>query len=349
MTLFSAQGAHSSLGRGALADVLALFGILADDTAGEISGSGARAAAVALAIAQFDEIDDHSAHALYWAMLLRNAGAFGNAALQKSNPLPERGAMMARWDIPAAGARVCERIGALPNGTADIVRWQAEAWDGTGFPDQLRWNAIPKPAQFAAPANAFVRFSGEPEEALAAIVAESGKTFSPDATRAFVMWFHRSGGEIDPVDAPPGSLETGRTAERDLIELIADRIDEHNGTPHRWRRISRRAAGIASALGFDERSTRMLALASALFGSGELHAAAAEEHHFDPLARLGIASRAKNASASAALVGRCALVAELAPVLAARSEWYDGTGKPGGLRGDDIPPGARVLAACIAY
>ena len=48
-------------------------------------------------------------------------------------------------------------IGALPPETADMVRWQHEAWDGTGYPDTLRWTGIPRPAQFLGMADCFVR------------------------------------------------------------------------------------------------------------------------------------------------------------------------------------------------
>lgn len=42
-------------------------------------------------------------------------------------------------------------------------------------------------------------------------------------------------------------------------------------------------------------------------------------------------------------------LADVIPVIEYHHEWYDGTGYPSGLRGDEIPQGARILALADAY
>jgi putative two-component system response regulator len=203
----------------ALGEVLTFFGMVADNAAGNEPGEGQRVAALAVAMAKIAGLSQSEIDALYFAARLRNAGAIGDAALSNSRDVPERERAMQRWEIPAAGARLCERIAALPPGTADIVRWQAECWDGTGYPDQLRWSGIPAPAQLLHIA-AFYTGIAEPEEALNAIALESGRRFAPEHTRTFAAWYHRAAGKIEPIAPPYQALAADRTTRNEILELF---------------------------------------------------------------------------------------------------------------------------------
>lgn len=348
MSLAEGTGGSSSPESVALGEVLTFFGMVADYAAGSAPEEGERIAAVATAMAKLAGCSQQDLDALYFAARLRNIGALGNPAFAKGQPLSEREAAMFGWDVPADGARICERIAALPEGTADIVRWQAECWDGTGYPDQLRWAGIPKNAQLLHIARAYVR-SGEPEEALSAVTLESGRSFAPDQVRAFVMWFHTFGGEVESVAAPYAALNAERTSVLEIIERLSEQIEAHNAAPGRAARIARRAEEIGKQLGCDADTLRQITLASLLFGMGEVRASEAETGQFDPLARLGIETRAEHAVAAAKLIAQCPYLSELAPVLRARAEWYDGTGAPDQLRHDAIPRAAHVLAVSIAF
>jgi response regulator RpfG family c-di-GMP phosphodiesterase len=228
------------------------------------------------------------------------------------------------------------------------VRWQAEAWDGTGYPDQLRWSGIPRAAQFLRIAQAYAS-SDDAEDALGAITLESGRTFAPEQTRTFVMWFHTYGGEIASVTPPYDALDASACTPQSILELLSQRVDAHNGTPQRAQRIADRVAAIGAQCGLDPQAIAQARTAALLFGIGELRAAQLETQQFDALARLGIDVRAQHATAAAQLAARCAYLSELAPILRARAEWYDGTGGPAGLRKDAIPAASRVLAAAIAF
>jgi response regulator RpfG family c-di-GMP phosphodiesterase len=332
----------------ALGETLSFFGSVADHAAGLAPGTGERIAAVATGLAHTAGLDANERSALYFAARLRNAGVFGNPAFAKGESLSEREAMIARWDIPAQGARICEQIAVLPKETADIVRWQAECWDGTGYPDQLRWTGIPQIAQLLHIAERYVS-AGEPDDAFAAVSVESGRTFAPAQVRTFTMWFHTNGGEPEPVEPPFDSLTPAGTVPRDIVVMLAQQIDRHNGTPERAERIAERGAEIGGALGLADDELRKLFLASLLFGIGELRAAALESAQFDALARLGIETRAAHAMRAAALIETCPYLSDVAPIVRARSEWYDGTGAPQGLRHDAIPRAASILALAIAF
>jgi len=348
MALAQGTGGSSSPESVALGEVLAFFGTVADFAVGSAPEEGDRIASLAAAMAQIAEISEEEKDALYFAARLRNIGGLGNPAFAKGEERSERDKMMAGWDVPVDGARISARIEALPQSTADIIRWQAECWDGTGYPDQLRWSGIPHTAQLLHLARMYARI-GDPEEALSAITMESGRCFAPAYVRTFVMWFHTYGGEIEYVPPPYHCLRSERTSVREVLDCLSAQVDAHNATPGRAGRIAGRCAEIGACLGFDSEQLRQVTLASMLFGIGELRAQAQEASQFDPLGRLGIETRAQHAVDAAKLVAQCPYLAELAPVLRARAEWYDGTGAPEGLRHDAIARPAHALAVSIAF
>lgn len=349
MTLFQGPGGSPRASATVLGDLLCFYGDAGDRAAGHPAGFSRRKAAAVVSLASVAHPEGAPIAALYFAGLLHAVGALGNAGLRKEEALPERLALMARWDIPAEGARAAAALAALPHETADLIRWQFESWDGNGFPDQLRWQGIPAGAQLLRLADFAAASADEPDAALARVYAAAGRDVSPPMARTFTQWFHLTGGEIDAFEVPIDALVAGKTAPDDLLETIADRIDVHCGVPGRRRRIAAIAQGVAERLGLEGPELRGLLLAAHLYGSGEIDAVGLENALFGPLARLGIDDRARNASSAAALLtGNASLEPALA-IVTARSEWFDGTGKPNELRGEDIPVGARILAAAIAF
>lgn len=348
MALFQDTGGDPRTTAAQLADVLVFYGAVGDAAFGNPPGFALRKASIAVSLAQTAQLEKIECDAIFFAGLLHAVGAINNPAFRKGERLPERLARMESWDIPAQGARVCQKIAALPPTTADMVRWQAECWDGTGFPDQLRWHGIPLAAQVLALADTFLR-SAEPEEALATVGLQSGRAFGPEQARTFTMWFHLSGGEYELLTPPLDGLDPKPQSTSELIDHIADHVDAHNGIPGRWRRVALLSDATAHALQLDERQCRTLAIAARLYGVGEISSSHIEDSQFDPLSRLGIDDRARDAEAAAVLVAGHSAIADAAEVIRARSEWYDGTGKPSGIRHEAIPTAAGILAAAIAY
>jgi hypothetical protein len=338
MTLFQDTGGDPRARPHPLADVLGWYGAVGDAAYGNPPGFGVRKGGVAVAIGRIAQLADADLNAVAIAGALHAIGAIGNAACRKGADLSERFARMERWDIPAQGARRCERIAALPTATANVVRWQSECWDGTGFPDQLCWHGIPLPSQLLGIADAHLRYM-DPEEALSAIGLLSGRAFAPATAHAYTTWFHLSGGEAEEAGIVESALDSAATPAESLLDEIADRIDEHNGVAGRWRRVHTLAAATAQRLALSTGDRSALALACRLFGSGEIAAAHAEGTHFDPLGRLGISERAANAATSAELAQPWPSFDRAVPLLRSRSEWYDG----------GVPAAAGILAAAIAY
>jgi response regulator RpfG family c-di-GMP phosphodiesterase len=197
-------------------------------------------------------------------------------------------------------------------------------------------------------ADRFIR-AHDPEETLSHIGLESGRAFNPETVRTFSRWFHLSGAEIELVPPPVDALREVGSGAQVLLERFADRVDAHNGVNERWRRVARIAMGSAVALGLGNEERRDLALACRIFGAGEITDKTIEDEAFDPLARLGVEQRARNATAAAELAAPYATLREAARIVGARGEWFDGTGKPHGRARTEIPSASGILAGAIAY
>ncbi len=347
MTLFQDSGVDPRDERSVLADVLRWYGAIGDAAVGNSPGFGVRKASLAIALAEVAHVSSAERDALYVAGVLHAVGAIGSPAYRKGETLSDRIAAHERWDLPARGARFATSLAALAPETPDMIRWQSEAWDGTGFPDQLRWHGIPPAAQCLALADFFLR-TNDPEDALGTIGMQSGRAFGPDFVRIFTMWFHLSGGEVETLPFPIEALPANVNAV-DVLDAMADAIDAHNAVNGRWRRLERLCLGAAGALQADAASKARLSLACRMFGAGEVTQAHTEDAQFDPLARLGIDLRARNAAAAASLAEPLETLRHVSAIIAARSEWFDGTGKPKQLKHGEIPRESAILATAIAY
>jgi putative nucleotidyltransferase with HDIG domain len=96
-------------------------------------------------------------------------------------------------DHARAGAEIVERVPLIAD-LVPAVRNHHERFDGTGYPDCLKWDAIPQVARIVAVADAFNAMIGRrpyrpplaPSEALERLVAGRGDQFDPDIVDAMV-------------------------------------------------------------------------------------------------------------------------------------------------------------------
>lgn len=208
MALFQTSGGDP---RERFSAVLACYGALGDAAALNPRGFAARKAGAAVAFAGLAGLSATTCDALAFAGTLHAIGAIGATEMQ-------------RWDVPVFSAHLCEEIAALPSGTAELVRAQAECWDGTGFPDQLRWKAIPDAAQFLLLADLALRAQDE-DDALDRVNVESGRALSPRVAQVFIRW-QRAGNAVTPVALPSAALDAAFCDADALFERIAARVGE---------------------------------------------------------------------------------------------------------------------------
>ena len=112
------------------------------------------------------------------------------------NTLRRRGPLSARdWKLiqrhTVIGEEMIAATGMLPGATS-VVRSHHERWDGHGYPDRLRGEAIPLPARIFAVADAFdaittdrpYRAGGTIDQAREKIAADAGAHFDPRVVSA---------------------------------------------------------------------------------------------------------------------------------------------------------------------
>ena len=153
---------------------------------------------------------------LYWAGLLHDVGkiAVPEAILQKPGRLDESEWTLMR-DHPGLGARLI--AGSSPDlaPIAVVVAAHHECWDGSGYPDGLAGEAIPRLARIISIVDVFealtcarpYRDALDPGAALAYITENSGIKFDPD----LVPVFEQALAQQAIVVADPTAVSTGST------------------------------------------------------------------------------------------------------------------------------------------
>lgn len=343
----------------ALADAVRLLSLVADSGEGHPPEHCARVASVAVKLAEAGGLCGEDLRATYYAGLLHEVGSLALGATHAgSTSSLERSKMVAMWDHPAQGARICAGIAALPAHTADLVRWHHESWDGSGYPDQLRWNAIPRQAQFLRVADAFVSMMAprphrEPRpagEAYAEILEATGRDFSPAAVSVFGTCFRTQNAVlVEDLPAPGPALSAYDTDAAHILRMIGELVDNRLQNGGRNARIAELAMRTAGKLAISQGERAELKHAVSLVEIGTVSLTLDEYLNFDVVSRLHRAERARTSTLAGNLAGRTPTFASLAPILRAQQEWFDGSGFPDRLAGSAIPIVARILAACAAY
>lgn len=130
-----------------------------------------------------------------WGALLHDIGKIGvpDEILRKPSSL-EQGELEIMRQHPEIGARIVEPVRNLAT-VAPIIRAHQERYDGSGYPDGLKGEQIPKIARIISVADAYVAMTDErvyrqarsKEEAVAELKRCSGTQFDPHVVDAFLQ------------------------------------------------------------------------------------------------------------------------------------------------------------------
>jgi diguanylate cyclase (GGDEF)-like protein/putative nucleotidyltransferase with HDIG domain len=183
-------------------------------------GHARRVQAYALELAQALALPAHERQALRTAALLHDVGqvVVPEHVLGKPGRLSEAEFEKMKAH-PGAGAEILAPAG-LPVAILGIVRHHHERWDGSGYPDGLRGDAIPIGARVLAVADAFEALTSdrsyrarlEPKDALEVIATWSGVQFDPAVVEALRGGLDAVIAAAQSRAAAPGAASTGAGA-----------------------------------------------------------------------------------------------------------------------------------------
>jgi len=153
-----------------------------------------RVAVIAEAIARILHLGRHDRFSLRMAALAHDLGEMmmGRDYIQRMGPLSAD----ERLDLnrhPLIGERDAARAGAN-RGTQLLIRWHHEWWNGTGYPDGLRFEQIPLGARILRVADSYAaltdarpfREAYSEHQARAYLLEWTGLEFDPHVVRAFL-------------------------------------------------------------------------------------------------------------------------------------------------------------------
>ncbi|MDP3939946.1 MAG: response regulator [Deltaproteobacteria bacterium] len=167
-------------------------------------GHTERVASYANAIAARLKLEEEHRRRVMFGALLHDIGKVGvlENVLHTKGKLDED-----EWKLlqehPVVGARVVEKMEFL-SGVAEIVKHHHESWDGRGYPDGIKGEAIPLGARIITVADSFdamttdrsYRKALSVDEAARRLEGAAGTQFDPRIVRVFVNYVRSKGSEM---------------------------------------------------------------------------------------------------------------------------------------------------------
>jgi hypothetical protein len=123
-----------------------------------------------------------------------------------------------------------------------------------------------------------------------------------------------------------------------LVSALDAHLDYHNG---HGTRVAQHANRVGRALNLDDKRLQNLHFASLLHDVGMLK--------IDKSTQQNEKARANHAELGYRMLARIRLWEDVAPIVHNHHEWFDGTGYPEGLAGNDIPLEARIISVCECF
>ncbi|MFZ0797496.1 MAG: HD domain-containing phosphohydrolase [Terriglobales bacterium] len=164
--------------------------------------------------------------------------------------------------------------------------------------------------------------------------------------RSYDLYLAKLASEKKQVEIEKHHAEEVAALHLRTIESLALAIEAKDHTSHKHlQRVRVFAVEVAKDLGFSEEEIEALRAAALLHDIGKL---AIPEHIINKPGRLSPEEFEKmkiHTLVGAEILERVAFPYPVAPIVRSHHERWDGTGYPDGLKGDQIPAGARVLAA----
>lgn len=250
--------------------------------------------------------------------------------------------------------------------SSEAVRSLDEHWDGSGYPDRLRGEQIPRLSRILAIAQHLDVFShGEsPQAAIDVLRARSGRWFDPELVGAAVslhnqgtLWTNCKPGDNHDdtrkaaVDLAPA---TGRSLQREQIDQIceafADVVDAKS--PYTFRHslgVAHAAVSIAHWLRLPGEQIDFVRRAALLHDIGKLSVSNAILDKPGKLTAQEWEAVRGHPIQTRLILERIGAFRDLAKVASEHHEKLDGSGYPNGLSGKQLSLESRIVAVADVY
>jgi len=243
------------------------------------------------------------------------------------------------------------------------IRSLDEHWDGNGKPARLKGEEIPLGSRVALLAQVIDVFHAEhgPEAAMREIVARRGAWFDPELVDiavelardpSFFGPLHDGTLErrLNGMEPARRSMQVDDDYLDDVASAFADIVDAKSPfTAGHSERVTLYADMAAEQMGFDATQRRLLRRAALLHDIGKL---AVSNQILEKPGKLDEAEWAAiraHPGHSEAILLRVAAFRDIAPIAGAHHERLDGKGYPRGLKADELPVQARILAVADVF
>jgi len=246
----------------------------------------------------------------------------------------------------------------FPRQTAEAIRSMDEHWDGWGYPDGLRKNAIPLESRIinlAQVAEIFFDIGG-PAAALDTVAKRSGRWFDPELVRVFTriatppgFWYALRSDNLIPavtalqpspssVAADPGTLERIALAFAWVIDAKSPYTYEHS------EGVSAIAARIGERMDFSLEEIARLRQMALLHDIGKLAVPNRILDKRGPLTDAEFVVVRHHPRHTYEILSHVPIFEELAEEAGSHHERMDGRGYHRGLPAGELSAAARVLA-----
>lgn len=134
------------------------------------------------------------------------------------------------------------------------------------------------------------------------------------------------------------------------LEVISQIIDmKHPYNSGHSLRVSRYALAIALALNLDHDEITRIKWAGLIHDIGKFSVSRFVMNKPGELTKKEFQTVKKHAQITQDIMQMIPTLKEIAPIASSHHEYFDGSGYPQGLKGDQVPLGARILVVCDAF